>query len=242
MKAMIFAAGLGTRLYPITQTTPKALIKVKNIPLIEIVIRRLMTFGYNEIIINIHHHADQIEQFVQSKNDFGIRIAFSDERDKLLDTGGGLKKASWFFDDGKPFLVHNVDVISDIDFGQLMERQIDSKALVTLAVKTRPSSRYLLFDHQNCLCGWENTNTEEKIIVRPSAEIQPYAFSGIQVVDPDIFNYISQEGKFSIIDVYLKLAAGHIIKSFEHNKSLWLDVGKVESLTKAGEIIDEIMK
>jgi len=148
MKAMIFAAGLGTRLYPITQTTPKALIKVKNIPLIEIVIRRLMMFGYNEIIINIHHLADQIEQFVQSKNDFGIRIAFSDERDKLLDTGGGLKKASWFFDDGKPFLVHNVDVISDIDFGQLMERQIDSKALATLAVKTRPSSRYLLFNHQ----------------------------------------------------------------------------------------------
>ncbi len=242
MKAMIFAAGLGTRLYPITQTTPKALIKVKNIPLIEIVIRRLMMFGYNEVIINIHHHADQIEQFLQSKNDFGIRIAFSDERDKLLDTGGGLKKASWFFDDGKPFLVHNVDVISDIDFGQLMERQIDSKALATLAVKTRPSSRYLLFDHQNCLCGWENTIIGKKIIVRPSAEIQPYAFSGIQVVDPDIFNYISQEGKFSIIDVYLKLAAGQIIKSFEHNKSLWLDVGKVESLTKAGEIIDEIMK
>jgi len=242
MKAMIFAAGLGTRLYPITQTTPKALIKVKNIPLIEIVIRRLMMFGYNELIINIHHHADQIEQFLQSKNDFGIRIAFSDERDKLLDTGGGLKKASWFFDDGKPFLVHNVDVISDIDFGQLMERQIDSKALATLAVKTRPSSRYLLFDHQNCLCGWENTIIGKKIIVRPSAEIQPYAFSGIQVVDPDIFNYISQEGKFSIIDVYLKLAADQIIKSFEHNKSLWLDVGKVESLTKAGEIIDEIMK
>jgi NDP-sugar pyrophosphorylase family protein len=242
MKAMIFAAGLGTRLYPITQTTPKALIKVKNIPLIEIVIRRLMMFGYNELIINIHHHADQIEQFLQSKNDFGIRIAFSDERDKLLDTGGGLKKASWFFDDGKPFLVHNVDVISDIDFGQLMESQIDSKALATLAVKTRPSSRYLLFDRQNRLCGWENTNTEEKIIVRQSAEIQPYAFSGIQVVDPDIFNYISQEGKFSIIDVYLKLAADHTIKSFEHNKSLWLDVGKVESLTKAGEIIDIIMK
>ena len=146
MKAMIFAAGLGTRLYPITQSTPKALIKVKNIPLIEIVIRRLMMFGYNEIIINIHHHADQIEQFVQSKNDFGIRIAFSDERDKLLDTGGGLKKASWFFDDGKPFLVHNVDVISDIDLGQLMERHIASKALATLAVKTRPSSRYLLFN------------------------------------------------------------------------------------------------
>jgi NDP-sugar pyrophosphorylase family protein len=242
MKAMIFAAGLGTRLYPITQSTPKALIKINNIPLIEIVIRRLMMFGYTEIIINIHHHADQIEQFVRSKNDFGIGIAFSDERDKLLDTGGGLKKASWFFDDGKTFLVHNVDVISNIDLGQLMERHIASKALATLAVKTRPSSRYLLFNSQNCLCGWENRKTEEKIIVRRSAEIEPFAFSGIQVISPEIFKYMKQEGKFSIIDVYLKLAADHIINSFEHNNSVWLDVGKVESLTKAREIIDEIMK
>jgi NDP-sugar pyrophosphorylase family protein len=241
MKAMIFAAGLGTRLYPLTQTTPKALIKIKNIPLIEIVIRRLMMFGFNEIIINIHHYADQIEDFVRSKRSFRKTISFSDERDQLLDTGGGLKKASWFFDDNRPFLVHNVDVISNIDLNQLMNVHKESKAIATLAVRTRPSSRYFFFDQQNCLCRWENTKTGEKIIVKPSIFNQPFAFSGIQIIDPEIFKYISQEGKFSIIDVYLKLAANYPIKSFEHNTSLWLDVGKVESLTKAEEIIGKIM-
>jgi N-acetyl-alpha-D-muramate 1-phosphate uridylyltransferase len=240
MKAMIFAAGLGTRLYPFTQTTSKALVKIKNITLIEIVIRQLIKFGFNEIIINVHHHADQIEEFIHDKNSFGIAIDFSDEKDQLLDTGGGLKKASWFFDDGKPFLVHNVDVISNVNLQDMIVRHIDSETLATLAVRTRPSSRYFLFDRQNFLCGWENIKTEEKIIVRPSTDLQRFAFSGIQVIDPEIFKYIKQDGKISIIDIYMKLAAHHSIKSYEHDNSLWVDAGKVESLIKAEEIIGKM--
>jgi len=241
MKAMIFAAGLGTRLYPLTKSTPKALIKIKNIPLLEITIRRLITFGYNEIIINIHHHADQIKQFLQDKKNFGILIALSDESDQLLDTGGGLKKASWFFEDKKPFLVHNVDVISTIDLRILLAKHHETKALATLAVRNRPSTRVLYFDKQNVLCGWENTKTGEKIVTKPSNHTQSFAFSGVQVIDPEIFRYISQEGKFSIIDVYLKLAANYPIKSFEHNNSLWLDVGKPDSIAQAEEIVDTII-
>jgi NDP-sugar pyrophosphorylase family protein len=241
MKAMIFAAGLGTRLYPHTHATPKALIKIKNKPLIEIAIRRLIIFGYNEIIINVHHLADQIEEFVRNNNNFGISITFSDERAQLLDTGGGLKKASWFFDDKKPFLVHNVDVISTLDLTRLAEVHSNSKAMVTLAVRNRPSSRYLLFDNQNCLSGWENVKTGEKIIVNPTPVSYPMAFSGIQVIEPEIFKYMTLEGTFSIIDVYLKLTADHLIKAFEHNDSIWMDVGKPENLAMAAGIMDDII-
>lgn len=240
MKAMIFAAGLGTRLYPLTLSTPKALIKINNIPLLEIVIRRLMMFGFNEIIINIHHHADQIKEFIRVKDNFGITIDFSDERDQLLDTGGGLKKASWFFDDGKPFLVHNVDVISNIDLNHFMDVHTKSKALATLAVRSRPSSRYLLFDRHKRLCGWENRKTGEKIIVKTTSAYKPFAFSGIHIINPSIFKFIDQEGKFSIIDVYLKLAAKHEIYAFGHNSSIWYDLGKPETLEQAENIIDNI--
>lgn len=240
MKAMIFAAGLGTRLQPLTGSLPKALIRIKNTPLIEIVITRLIAQGFNEFIINLHHFADQVKEFVDSRNNFDVTIQFSDETNLLLDTGGGLKKAAWFFNDGKPFLVHNVDVISTINLKHLMESHIHSGALATLAVRNRTSSRYLLFNEQNVLCGWENQKTKEQILVNPSYNLHPYAFSGIQVISPEIFRNMNQEGKFSIIDVYLNLAVSHLIKSYEHNQSFWIDVGKIESLKLAEEMMDKI--
>jgi NDP-sugar pyrophosphorylase family protein len=240
MKAMIFAAGLGTRLQPLTASVPKALIRINKKPLIEIVIRRLIAQGFTEFIINLHHFADLVKQFVESKNNFDVTVRFSDETLLLLDTGGGLKKAAWFFDDGNPFLVHNVDVISTIDINYMIESHNQSNALATLAVRSRTSSRYLLFDDQNNLCGWENQKTKEKIIINPANDLHAFAFSGIQIISPDIFKYITQEGNFPIIDVYLKLAASHTIKSYEHSQSLWMDVGKVESLKLAGEMLDKI--
>ena len=237
MKAMIFAAGLGTRLYPLTQSTPKALIKVNNLPLIEIAIKRIISQGFNEIIINLHHHANQIEEFIAGKDNFGITIRFSDERDVLLDTGGGLKKAAWFFDDGKPFLVHNVDVLTNLDLAGMMEFHKKTGVLATLAVRSRTSSRYLYFNQQKMLCGWENTKTSEKIMVRPSEGAKAYAFSGIQMLDPKIFDLIDQKGTFSIIDVYLQLAKNYNIHSFDHTDSLWLDVGREESLIRAESML-----
>lgn len=240
MKAMIFAAGLGTRLYPITQSIPKALVKVNHKPLIEIVIQRLIRHGIKEIIVNLHHFSNQVINFIQEKNNFGIEIQFSDESGQLLDTGGGLKKASWFFDDGKPFIVHNVDVISDVDLGQMITFHAKAGALATLAVRKRSSSRYLYFDGNNNLCGWENTKTTERVMVRPEENLQQYAFSGIQVIDPSIFNHIHQTGKFSIIDVYLKLAANFKIQAYDHSDSLWVDVGKPDSLQKAEAVLDKM--
>jgi NDP-sugar pyrophosphorylase family protein len=240
MKAMIFAAGLGTRLYPMTQSLPKALIKIKNTPLIEIVIKRLVLQGFDEIIINLHHFSRQIEEFIHGMDDFGITIRFSDEKGELLDTGGGLKKASWFFDDEKPFLVHNVDIISNIDLTRLLDFHNRSHALATLAVRSRPSSRYLYFDSKNNLCGWENTKTNERIMVRSSEDERHYAFSGIQVINPKIFKLNDREGPFSIIDLYLRLAGHHSIQCFDHTDSLWLDVGKPDSLIKAELLMDLI--
>ncbi len=233
MKAMIFAAGLGTRLLPLTDSLPKALVKINNLSLIEILIERMISFGFNEIIINVHHHADQIIDLINKRQNFRADIHFSDERQQLLDTGGGLLKASWFFNDGKPFIVHNVDVISNLNLKKLVNNHEKSGGLATLAVRSRSSARYLLFDTKNNLCGWENVKTNEKIIVKPVTVTNKFAFSGIQVVDPYIFNLIDLQGKFSIIDFYLKLAAKNMIKAFDHSDSLWMDTGNPDALLKA---------
>lgn len=241
MKAMIFSAGMGTRLSPITQTTPKALAKINGIPLLEIVIKRLIRFGFKELIINVHHFADEIEAFVQSKKKFGVNISFSDERKQLLDTGGGLKHASWFFNDAKPFLVHNVDVLSNIDLKSLIDFHIHSKALATLAVRTRKTSRLLFFNSDNHLCGWENVKTGERKNVFNDLTGSPFAFSGIQVIDPVIFKLIEEEGKFGIIDVYLGLAKKYPICAYIHDTDMWLDIGNPENLSKAEKLPGEIL-
>ena len=238
MKAMIFAAGLGTRLRPLTNDRPKALVEIHGVSLLERVIRRLIDFGFNEIIVNVHHFADKVEALLEEKNHFGIRMAVSDERSLLLDTGGGLKQASWFFDDGQPFLVHNTDVLTDLDLGALYESHLQSGALATLAIRDRPTSRYLLWDNDLRLCGWTNVSTGEvKMARETTAPLQQFAFSGIQVIDPQIFPLLQPEPVFSIIQSDLALAGTHEIRGFRHDDSLWMDLGKIPQIEEAKRIL-----
>lgn len=239
MKAMIFAAGLGTRLKPITNDRPKALAEVHGTPLLEIIIRRLINYGFDEIIVNVHHFADRVIDFLQSKNNFGINIQISDETDELLDTGGGLKKASWFFDDNAPFLVHNVDTLTDIDLADYYDFHRRNNALATLLVRHRPGSRFFLFDDNKKLCGWENVLTKEKVIVtNPTTQLDQIAFSCLHVIHPSIFNLIDEKGCFSIIDVYLRLARSHKIMGYLSDTSYWLDVGTPEKLQRGEKEIE----
>ncbi|MCK4661573.1 MAG: nucleotidyltransferase family protein [Bacteroidales bacterium] len=243
MKAMIFAAGLGTRLKPITNKIPKALVEINGKPLLELIIRKLIHYKFDEIIINVHHFSNQIIEFLEQNKYFGINIHVSDESKKLLDTGGGLKKASYFFNDNKAFLVHNVDIISDINFQQFIEYHNKSGALATLAVRNRNTSRYFLFDNKMNLCGWENKIKHEKI-TKPTADkfkntdiqLVPFAFSGIHIIEPRIFSLIEQKGKFSIVDVYLNLMEEHKIIGYDHTNDLWLDVGNKINLETANKL------
>ena len=237
MKAMIFAAGMGTRLKPLTDTIPKALVPVAGKPLLQHLIEKLRNYGFDEIIINIHHFADQIIDFVASENHFNIRIEFSDEREELLDTGGGVNKASWFFDDGKPFLVHNVDILSTIDLTALYTSHISNNVLATLVCSDRQTSRYLLFHRDHHLKGWINETTGE--IKSPISSLQPshylkLAFSGIHILEPSIFPYMHDfPARFPIIDFYLSLCDRHSISCFAPKELKIMDVGKLNSLEEA---------
>ncbi|HFB99164.1 MAG TPA: nucleotidyltransferase family protein [Phaeodactylibacter sp.] len=243
MKAMIFAAGLGTRLRPLTDNQPKALVKINGKTLLEIVIQRLKKFGVQDMIINVHHHAQMIIDFLKSKNNFDLNIAISDETGMLLDTGGGLQKAAHFFEDGKPFIVHNVDILSNIDLGKMMDAHIQSGAIATLSTRHRATSRYLLFNKKNILYGWMNVRSGEMILSRKKkGKLSLRAFSGIHVIDPSIFDLMKKrKGKFSIIDVYLEVAAHHKIIAYPHDKDVWLDVGKLESIEEAKKILKKIL-
>lgn len=232
MKAMILAAGLGTRLGPLTANRPKALVEIDGTPLLALVIQRLQRFGFHEIIINVHHFADQIIQYLQTHNNFGLQISISDEQELLLDTGGGIKKAEWFFNDGQSFLVHNVDIISNIDLTALYQYHLHTQAMATLACKERPSSRYFLFDRQQRLCGWENNQTKEQKQAIPISadEVRRMAFSGIHVIRPELLRQVRQTGAFSIIDTYLQLATANLINCFDIGDAAIVDVGKPEQL------------
>jgi len=231
---MLLAAGLGTRLRPLTDHTPKALIEVNGTPLLRIAIEYLAHHGFNEIILNVHHHAEQIVRYLKANQNFGHRIFISDETNQLLDTGGGLRKAAWFFNDDQPFLVYNVDILTDLDLGILYQNHLESGALATLAVRNRPSQRYLLFDNENNLCGWQNIKTGETIYAREyGSALQNLAFSGIHVISPEIFKHFISEEVFSLIDLYLQLAGDYPIKGYRHDETRWIDVGKPESLAKA---------
>jgi NDP-sugar pyrophosphorylase family protein len=226
-KAMILAAGLGTRLRPITDTLPKALVRVGGHTLLEGAIWHLADYGVKEIVINVHHFADQVIQYIEQNRNFGLNITISDERDQLLDTGGGLKNVSRFFGDGMPFFVRNVDIISDLDLKSMMDQHLKSHAIATLAIRNRETSRYFLFDPDRRLCGWTNVKTGEKILsVEPARNLERLAFSGIHVINPKIFALIREEGKFSLTDLYLRLAKDNLIKGFVETGSVWRDVGK----------------
>ena len=237
MKAMILAAGLGTRLRPLTNDRPKALVEVAGRTLLEITLSRFRTFGINEAIVNVHHFADLVVAYLKGHDNFGMRIEISRE-EVLLDTGGGLKKAGWFFledsDRREPFLLHNVDVISTIDLTKMLQAHQANQALATLAVHKRESSRQLLFDQDRQLCGRRSGRDQKPEIVRPSPQTEALAFSGIHIVSPRLFLLMKEEGVFSIIDCYLRLAAsGEKIAAFRADKYYWRDLGKPADLQQA---------
>lgn len=234
---MIFAAGLGTRLYPLTKDKPKALVEFRRKTLLENCINYLKQFGVNELVINVHHFADELCSYLKVKNNFGLLISISDERDFLLDTGGGLKKASHYFTPDEDFLVCNVDVVTDLNLSGLIHQHKKEQALATLAVRNRKTSRYLLFNPKKELAGWTNIKTGEVKMSRPNEKkIMPLAFSGIHVINSTIFNLMKEEGKFSIIDLYLRLAATHNIMAFDHTEGFWFDLGKPENIEEADRL------
>jgi NDP-sugar pyrophosphorylase family protein len=238
MKAMILAAGLGTRLRPLTDDRPKALVEINGRTLLEITLARLRGFGVREVIVNVHHFADMVMDYLAAKQNFGMRIEVSRE-DVLLDTGGGLKQAAWFFledspERDQPFLLHNVDVLSTIDFGRMLRFHAENQALATLAVQERTSSRHLLFDEQLQLCGRRFEREDRTELVRPTQPLQALAFSGIHVISPRLLTLMTEEGLFSIIDVYLRLAGQQRkLMAFNADESYWRDVGTLESLNEA---------
>lgn len=242
MKAMILAAGLGTRLRPLTDHRPKALVEIEGRTLLEITICRLKSFGVREVIINVHHLADLIVEYLKAHDNFGMRIELSRE-DVLLDTGGGLKKAAHFFvgqsiDSGRleePFLVHNVDVLSTIDLLRMAEFHMKNQALATLAVQDRKTSRYLLFDESLQFCGRQFGGNQPEL-VRSCQQELALAFSGIHVISPRLLTMMTEDGAFSIVTSYLRLAAqGERILAFRADGCYWRDLGKPENVAQAAE-------
>jgi mannose-1-phosphate guanylyltransferase len=254
MKAMILAAGLGTRLRPLTDNRPKALVELNGRTLLEITLTRLKSFGVTEAIINVHHFADMVIAYLQSQNNFNMRIEISRE-EVLLDTGGGLKKAAWFFLEDpsrqdEPFLLHNVDIINTIDLTRMLQFHKENQALATLAVQSRETSRQLLFNQNNQLCGRRihNENTvisSEARNLSSSAPpdlppLQPLAFSGVHAISPRLLPLLTEEGVFSIIPAYLRLSAqNEKIQSFRADQYYWRDLGRPNDLAQAAQDLQQ---
>lgn len=230
---MLFAAGLGTRLKPFTNNHPKALATIHGKTLLERNITYLKSFGIQDIIINIHHFGDQILNFLEKNHDFNCSVSISDERQEVLETGGGLVKAQKLLGE-QPFLVMNVDILTDMDLDPFIKYHNQNNPLVTLAVSDRESSRKLYFNKKKELVGWKNFNTQQKIFISAEEEKKavPLAFSGIHIINPKIFSLITQTGKFSIMDAYLNLMKVHKILGYQHQSYL-IDVGKPESIIEA---------
>ncbi|MGW8315370.1 MAG: nucleotidyltransferase family protein [Bacteroidales bacterium] len=228
-KAMILAAGLGTRLGEMTASKPKALLEWDGVPLLERVIRKLIIQGFDEVVINVHHFAELIMEFVARNRQFGIRIEFSHEKEVLLDTGGGIANASWFFGE-EPFLVYNVDIHSDIDLRKLYQAHLDGGTIATLAVKERVTSRSLLMNGEGFLKGWRDNRTGETILMDPhEVYLIPIAFSAIYVLSPEIFTLFPNKEVFPIMPFFLDLARTRNIKLYRHDRDEWMDMGKKES-------------
>ena len=236
-QAFILAACLGTRLKPLTSSLPKALVEINGVSLLEHNINKLISYGCKHIVVNVHHFAELIIEHIANKN-YNADIFISYETNKLLDTGGALLNAKNYFDFSKDILVHNVDILSKIDFLDLYNDHNLRNNLATLAVSQRQTSRYLLFDKDNKLCGWENTKTNEKIISNNSSELIPFGFSGIQIIKPELIDLIENEGSFPIIPEYLKLSTSYPIYSYIHSQDIWVDVGKIEAIEKAQRLLE----
>jgi N-acetyl-alpha-D-muramate 1-phosphate uridylyltransferase len=227
MKAMILAAGLGTRLKPFTEKHPKALFPVNGKPLLQKNIEYLKSFGVTDIIVNVHHFADQIINILQDNNGWGTNITISDETNEVLETGGGLKKAAHYFENTtEPFVLMNADILTNLDIAAMLAYHKSTNALATLAITVRATSRYLLFNESNTLCGWLNDKTGEQKGLAGNKK----AFSGIHILSPKIFSLIEEQGKFSMIDLYVRLSATQLIKGFDHSAGILVDVGKPENV------------
>ena len=233
MKAMIFAAGLGTRFKPWTDNHPKALALVNNKSLLQRNIEYLQEYGIKEVVVNVHHFADQIIDAVRLNNGWGSHIIISDERDEVLETGGGLLKAKELLKSDEPFITLNADILTDLSISDLLSYHKKNNALIAFGISNRTSSRNFLFDDNNRLCGWENNVTGEKKISIVKDHLKPMAYSCVAVFDPTIFELIPQQGKFSLTETYLSLAADHLILGYEHTGDRFIDVGKPESVAKA---------
>ena len=239
MKAMIFAAGLGKRLGKITDNIPKALVDINGKTALQLAIEKCSVHGFDDIIINVHHFAEMVEVEVARLNKMGFRISISDEREMLLENGGGLYKAKAFFDN-EPFLLYNVDIVSDLDLNMLYRYHLQKQGLATLAVRHRPGKRFLLVDKYGQLQGWRNISTNEQIIAGKKAEgLSEIAFSSIHIVQPQIFNYMN-EGVYTLVELYLKLAGEHCIYTLKHDEGYWIDVGTPESLEYVRDLLGNI--
>jgi NDP-sugar pyrophosphorylase family protein len=242
MKAMILAAGLGTRLKPFTDKHPKALAMVNGKSLLQRNIEYLQKIGITEVLVNVHHFADQIIDAATTNNGWGSTVTISDETDAVLETGGGLKKAAWYFKNETSFLLINADILTNLDLDALVVQHTNTGALATLAVSDRNSSRYFLFDEAGKLRGWKNQNTGEYKPVHlndsNTEHLQAKAFSGIQVIDTKLLALMQREGKFSMVDVYLDLCATNTILAYDHTGATLLDVGKPESLALAATLFE----
>ena len=252
MKAMILAAGLGTRLRPLTNDRPKALVEVAGRTLLEIALTRLRAFGICEVIINVHHFADKVVDYLKANSNFGIRIEISRE-EVLLDTGGGLKKAGWFFLENSkspnshgqddPFVLHNVDVLSTIDLDRMTKFHKENHALATLAVQERKTSRYLLFDPKGELCGRCTGRDQPPGISMPSQRTRALAFSGIHIISPHLLPLMTEQGAFSIIDSYIRLAAqGEKILAYPADEYYWRDLGRLENIPQAAQDLKRVFQ
>ena len=248
MKAMIFAAGLGTRMSPNTDHTPKALIEVAGVPLLEINIRRLIKhFGVTEIIVNVHHFAPLVIKYIDDNKGFGADIIVSDESDQLLDTGGGLetggglKRAAWFFDDDKPFFICNADILCEIDLNAMLGQHVKTKAAVTYAVQSRETSRYMLHDDALRLCGWANMKKRQIKIRRTKPELTAYSFSCFHVMNPSFLKTAPLEDYFSMIDWYLAQCSSKKIIGFAHNTDDWYDIGTPQMIPLAENLAKKLI-
>jgi MurNAc alpha-1-phosphate uridylyltransferase len=231
--AMIFAAGLGTRFKPWTDSHPKALALVNGKPLLQHNVEYLQQYGINDVIVNVHHFADQIIEAIKKNNGWGSNIIISDERDEVLETGGGLLKAKDLFTPGEKFITCNVDILTELDLNKLIAYHEQKEPLISFGVTNRKTSRYFLFDENDQLCGWRNTKTsEEKIVIKKSNLVEK-AYSCVVVFEPEIFELMPFSGKFSLVDVYLKLAADHLILGYDHTGDKFVDVGKPENIAIA---------
>lgn len=237
MEAFLLAAGLGTRLRPLTDTRPKALVEIDGTTLLELNIRHLTLAGASRIVVNVHHFADQVIDFIQSRT-WDTEVLISDERQLLLDTGGGLRHAAPLFSGTEPILIHNVDILSHVPLQQMVQQHVDSMSIATLAVSERKTSRYLLFEGER-LIGWENVGTgEQRWVDKPHDSYKRLAFSGIAVVEPQLLTLLPEDDHpYPIIPEYLRIANHHAISSLQHDADQWIDVGKLDTIPLAAQFL-----